>query len=211
MTLDTVVFAVLAFVCGSLPFSVWIGTYGLKADIRQYGDGNPGAFNVMRAGGLTWGALAIFLDVFKAAFPVGLAAHVRGIEGLSLVLIAIAPPFGHAFSPFLRFRGGKAVASVGGVWIGLTIAEVSLVMLIMLIFWYSLLTSSAWSVMFMMVSILIYMLATSAPEVWLITWLILLLLLIHKHWTELFQLPGLRKLWALYHIWNWLNVKDFTE
>ncbi|MCB0044003.1 MAG: glycerol-3-phosphate acyltransferase [Caldilineaceae bacterium] len=113
----------LAFLSGSLPFSLWIGRLALKTDIRTYGDHNPGATNVLRAGGKGAAALALALDMLKGAAPVALAASVGGLYGWSLVPVAIAPVAGHAFSPFLGFRGGKAVAVTGGVWAALTAWE----------------------------------------------------------------------------------------
>ncbi len=100
----------IAFLCGSLPFSVWLGKLFLKVDVRQYGDGNPGAANVFRSGSKAVGLLALMLDVSKAAAPVGLSYYNLGIRGIPMYLIAIAPMLGHVFSPFLRFRGGKAIA-----------------------------------------------------------------------------------------------------
>lgn len=109
----------VAFISGSVPYSVWIGKRVLGKDIRTFGDGNPGAFNVFRAGGKSWGLAAILLDGFKGAIPVGLARH-YGLEGWALVLTALAPILGHAYSPFLRFRGGKAIAVMFGSWLGMT-------------------------------------------------------------------------------------------
>src|SRR5690242_19021308 len=100
----------IAFFCGALPFSVWIGQRVLKKDIRRYGDTNPGATNVLRAGGRGAAALALLLDFLKGALPVALAHFQANFTGWPLVGVALAPVLGHAFSPFLRFKGGKAVA-----------------------------------------------------------------------------------------------------
>ena len=110
----------IGFGLGSLPFSLWVGRLLLHADIRDYGDGNPGATNLWRAGSPPAAVLGALLDAAKAAAPVSIAHFVLHIEGWWLVPIALAPLAGHAFSPLLRFRGGKAVASTFGVWIGLT-------------------------------------------------------------------------------------------
>jgi glycerol-3-phosphate acyltransferase PlsY len=109
------------FLCGSLPFSVWIGRLALGVDVRDYGDGNPGAFNVFRAGGRGWGWLAILLDGLKGAVPVALAKSFAGEGGWLPALTALAAVAGHAFSPFLRFRGGKALAVTFGAWTGLSL------------------------------------------------------------------------------------------
>ena len=118
-----ILWLILCFLCGSLPFSVWIGAFLLGKNIRQYGDANPGATNVLRAGGKASAALALLLDMLKGAVPVGLAHFQFGFTGWSLVLASLMPILGHAFSPFLGFKGGKAVAVTGGVWMGLTVWE----------------------------------------------------------------------------------------
>jgi hypothetical protein len=94
---------IIAFLCGSVPFSVWVGRLAGK-NIRQYGDGNPGATNAWKAGGAFWGGAAAILDFAKGAIPVLLANYVVGLEGYSLAAVALAPLLGHAYSPFLRFR-----------------------------------------------------------------------------------------------------------
>ncbi len=182
----------VSFLCGSLPFAYWIGKYAMRRDIRAYGDGNPGVFNVIRAGSLAWGGLAMMLEIAKGAFPVGMAAYVFQYDGLALVACALAPPLGHAFSPFLGFKGGKAIAAIAGMWIGLSLWVVILVAGVLLVFWTLILTSSAWAVMLTMFCLLSYLLALSAPTTWLAAWFGTLLLLIFKHRHELTLLPGLR-------------------
>ena len=92
----------IAFLCGSLPFSVWLGKWFVGVDVRQYGDGNPGSANVFRAGNKVVGLVALLLDVAKGAAPVGLSYYTLGIRGIPMYLIAIAPILGHVFSPFLK-------------------------------------------------------------------------------------------------------------
>jgi acyl phosphate:glycerol-3-phosphate acyltransferase len=189
MTATDWLWVAAAFISGSLPFSLWVGRLGLRRDIRAYGDGNPGTFNVMRAGGLAWGGLALVLDISKAAVPVGLASQIFDIQGLPLVLIALAPPLGHAFSPFLRFRGGKAIAATAGTLIGLTQWIVFLVGIVLLVLWYNLLTSSGWAVMFTAVGVLAFLLLTNAADTLLAVWIGIMLLMIVKHRAELMQRP----------------------
>lgn len=180
------------FLLGALPFSVWIGRFGARKDIRVYGDGNPGAFNVIRAGGVLWGGLAIFLDIGKGALPVGMAASVVGLTDWALVIAAIAPIFGHAFSPFLGFRGGKAIATSGGIWIGLTMGIAGLAAIIMLIYWYMAVTVSGWVVMLTAVCLLLFLLLTNPPWSLIVIWLINVLLLVYKHRDDLRQPPRLK-------------------
>lgn len=118
--MNVAMWTVVGFACGSLMFAYWLGRLRLHVDIRDYGDGNPGAGNAWRAGGWRLGLPAALLDYAKAAVPVWLAHYVAGIDGWGLVPIGLAPMLGHAFSPFLGFRGGKSVAATFGVWTGLT-------------------------------------------------------------------------------------------
>jgi glycerol-3-phosphate acyltransferase PlsY len=192
MTIEQSLFAAVAFALGSLPFAVWIGRLALRKDVRDYGDGNPGAFNVMRAGGIGWGTMAVALDVSKGAAPVGFAYHVLKWDGLPMLIIAVAPIFGHAFSPLLNFRGGKAIASTGGMWVGLSLWQIPLVGGSALILIYLLLNSSAWTVIFTLLVIVGYLLLSGAPELWLAAWAVSGALLIYKHRKELNRLPGLR-------------------
>jgi glycerol-3-phosphate acyltransferase PlsY len=160
---------------------------GLKKDIRTYGDGNPGAFNVLRAGGFAWAGLAIVLDISKGAVTVGLANYVFSVTGIPLIAAAIAPPLGHAFSPFLNFKGGKAIATVGGMWVGLSLWVMPAFGAIMLVIWYRVLTVSGWAVMFTKMSILIFLFVIAAPVEWFAAWGLSLLLLIYKHRDDLRQ------------------------
>jgi glycerol-3-phosphate acyltransferase PlsY len=106
---------------GSIPFSLLVGKYALHTDIRSLGDGNPGGFNVWRAGGRFWAILAVLLDGFKGAIPVGLAHYAYNVNGWPLIPVALAPLLGHIFSPFLNFRGGKGLSTTFGIWLGLTL------------------------------------------------------------------------------------------
>jgi glycerol-3-phosphate acyltransferase PlsY len=116
--LDILFWSLVGFVSGSIPFSLILGKLLANKDIRTVGDGNPGGTNALKAGGFKVGIPAILLDIAKGFLPVYLAKK-YGLAGWSLVPVCLAPSLGHAFSPFLRFRGGKALGATGGVWVGL--------------------------------------------------------------------------------------------
>jgi len=116
--LDSLIWTLAGFLLGAMPFSLLMGTLLANKDIRTVGDGNPGGTNAIKAGGLKAGIPAILLDIGKGFLPVFLAQK-YGLTGWSLFPICLAPILGHAFSPFLRFRGGKALGATGGVWVGL--------------------------------------------------------------------------------------------
>lgn len=190
--MTTLFWLVLAFVSGSLPFSVWVGHLALHTDIRGYGDNNPGATNVLRAGGWAWGTLALLLDYLKGAVPVALAHFGAGLDGWPLVVVALAPVLGHAYSPFLGFRGGKAVAVTFGVWTGLTLGEMPILLGIMLGVWVAVVIVSGWAVMLAMAGLLIHLLLVHPDPVLLTVCIGNTLLLAWKHRTDLAQPPGLR-------------------
>ena len=158
------------FFCGSLPFSVWIGRLALHEDIRRYGDGNPGAFNVFRAGGKTWGWLAILLDFLKAAIPVGVANLGLGMRGWALVAAAAAPLLGHAFSPFLGWKGGKGLAAAFGSWSGLSIWLAPAILGALLGLGLSLLKKDTLAVLAGQAGLLVALLVLQAPWEWLALW-----------------------------------------
>lgn len=187
--------ATLAFVgfwLGAIPFSVWLGKLALGIDIRGYGDGNPGATNVFRAGGRNLGVVAVLLDILKGTIPVGIGYFALGLRGAELVLVAIMPVLGHAFSPFLKLRGGKAVAVTFGIWVGLTIWEAPTVLGLMLFYWFRSVRVSGWALMFALASLLVY-LVLAHPDPTLMVILILNTgILAWKHRSELVQPPGFR-------------------
>jgi glycerol-3-phosphate acyltransferase PlsY len=190
--MKTLLWSLFGLLLGALPFSVWIGNLALKKDIRQQGDHNPGATNVLRAGGKGWYLLALMLDITKGALPVGLALHIAGISDWSLIPIALAPVLGHVFSPFLKFRGGKAVAASLGIWIGLTIWRIPLVALLLVTVFSLGITPSGWAVLFTLIGM------GAAIGFWLANPVLLgvllanTVLLIYTHRTDLRQKPRLK-------------------
>lgn len=185
-------FTLFSFVCGALPFSVWLGKLFLSRDIRHFGDGNPGATNVFRAGNNYIGLLALLLDISKAAAPVGWAAHTLEIRGFPMFFIAIAPIVGHAYSPFLKFRGGKAIAPALGTWIGLTLWKVSLPGVIAALLGIAFLTSPGWSVMLSLIVMLVVLLVWLPDPLLLAVWVAEFFILGWKHQSDLRQLPKSR-------------------
>ncbi len=188
---------IFAFLCGSLPFSVWLES-SFKMDVRQHGDGNPGSVNVFREGGKAVGLLALTLDVTKGALPVGLAYNNLGVRGIPMVLISIAPVLGHAFSPFLGFRGGKAIATSLGVWIGLTIWKASLAGVIAALIGIALTPVSGWAVMLGMAGILAALLIWFPDPMFLLVWIGNTILLAWTHRADLCESPRLRPWLAKY-------------
>lgn len=109
-------FMALGFTLGSIPFAYILARVFTGRDVRAIGDGNPGAANAWKAGGWRIGLLAVFFDLCKGFLPLYLAQR-AGLSEWALVPVALSPILGHALQPFLQFRGGKALAVSGGVWL----------------------------------------------------------------------------------------------
>ena len=135
-----------AFFLGAVPFSVVVGEVFLKRDIRAYGYGNPDAANVFRAGGRLTGYLAVALDVAKG-FPFVYAAHaLLGLPVTEVVLTGLAAMLGHAFSPFLRGHGGKAIAVTFGVVLAMPDFSVAFVFAACIVAGALIVEPDAWSI-----------------------------------------------------------------
>ncbi|HEY8540890.1 MAG TPA: glycerol-3-phosphate acyltransferase [Pseudothermotoga sp.] len=111
---------ILQFISGSIMFS-YILARSLGVDLSKIRDGNPGSTNLWRAKGIKWGIIALLLDYFKGTFPLFLFLNLKLINNkYTICIAALAGIAGHAFSPMLKFKGGKAVATTFGAWSVLT-------------------------------------------------------------------------------------------
>ena len=191
------------FLLGSIPFSVLIGRIA-RVDIRSVGDHNPGATNVLRATGSTpLFVLSFLLDYFKGVLTVGIAFWFAGIRGWGIIPVGLAPLLGHSYSPFLRFKGGKAVATTFGIWTGLTLGAGPLVLGLILPVLYLAVTNSGWATTLTLLSFGGFIVPYyHAPLSWV--WLGNLLLIVVRHWTDLKTLPGLRPE-LLQRVHRWLS------
>ena len=117
---------ILGHVLGAIPVGLLLG-YAVKGiDIRQHGSGNIGATNAARVLGWKWGAVALLLDALKGILPVFLAQQwTRGAPGSIHVQVVtgVAAILGHMFPLWLKFRGGKGVAT--GLGVALVLSPVS--------------------------------------------------------------------------------------
>jgi glycerol-3-phosphate acyltransferase PlsY len=118
-----------AYLLGSIPFGYLLVRVFRKEDVRATGSGNIGATNVARAGGTTLGLLTLFFDALKGYVAVLIAMHLapNTAQGPSpfaaipplAIAAAVAAVIGHVFPIWLRFRGGKGIATALGVFIAL--------------------------------------------------------------------------------------------
>jgi len=117
---------ILAYLIGSVPTSVWVSQYFFGIDIREYGSGNAGATNTYRVLGPKWGTTVMIADMLKGMLAVKLAlllpqysdSH-TGLTNLQIIL-GLAAVVGHVFPIWADFRGGKGVATLFGLVLGIS-------------------------------------------------------------------------------------------
>lgn len=105
----------LGYLAGSLSFGVWVTRWARGVDVREQGSGNIGATNVARVAGKKLGVLVMVLDAAKGALPVMLALKMLPDSPRVHVAVGVAAFLGHCFPVWLKFRGGKGVATAAGV------------------------------------------------------------------------------------------------
>jgi len=181
--------AVSAFWLGACPFSVWVGQRFLGKDIRDYGDGNPGAANVFRAGGRKSFYLALILDVAKGVPFVFLAYSLWGFPEIVVMVVGLSAILGHAFSPLLGFKGGKAIAVTLGVLFALPQHEILFAFLTFLLIGFLFIERDAWIVMLGAVGSLAYLVATKGSSGESLFMLCVLTILAVKHFDSLKTMP----------------------
>ncbi|HQQ65226.1 MAG TPA: glycerol-3-phosphate acyltransferase [Thermotogota bacterium] len=110
---------VIAFFSGSVMYSYLFSKAIARVDLLRVGDRNPGTINAFRNAGFLVGLLSMLMDFLKGFLPVYFAFWTLNIRDAGIIPIALAPVLGHAFSPFLKGKGGKAVAVTFGIWSGI--------------------------------------------------------------------------------------------
>ena len=112
--------AVIAYLIGGIPFGYLLVRMKTGEDVRARGSGNIGATNVLRTTGRAAAVATLVLDIGKGCLAVWLAGKLTHNSAAAMSLAALAVMAGHAYPVFLKFRGGKAVASFIGAFLVLT-------------------------------------------------------------------------------------------
>ena len=124
---------VLAYVLGAIPFGYLLVKLTTGHDIRTSGSGNIGATNVLRTTGRAAGITTLLLDIAKGYLAVWLAGRLTHGSELWMSAAALAVMAGHAFPVYLKFKGGKAVASGVGAFLCLTPLPLATVMVVFVV------------------------------------------------------------------------------
>ena len=119
---------ILAYLVGSIPNALWIGKMFKNIDVREFGSGNVGATNATRVLGWKLGVMVLIFDAFKGMIFI-IIARKFGLSDIYVVLIGLAAILGHSYSIYLKFKGGKAVATSLGVMLVL-IPKVVIILII---------------------------------------------------------------------------------
>jgi acyl phosphate:glycerol-3-phosphate acyltransferase len=134
--IETVIIILLSYLLGSIPFALLVGKLGYGIDIRQHGSGNLGGTNTFRTLGKKAGFIVSAADVLKGTLAASLPVLLNA--DLHPLVAGIPAVIGHCYPVFAKFKGGKAVATSGGV---LLFAEPLLFLLVLLTFFLSLFMS----------------------------------------------------------------------
>ncbi len=110
-------FTIIAYLFGALPFGLLVAK-SRGIDIRQQGSGNIGATNVFRCVGKGWGIFTFILDAFKGFVPAFVFPRLATLDPEYGVLFGFAAIIGHSFPVYLKFKGGKGVATSAGMLLG---------------------------------------------------------------------------------------------
>jgi glycerol-3-phosphate acyltransferase PlsY len=126
------------YLLGSIPFGILLTRLFGGGDIRASGSGNIGATNVSRVAGPIPGVLTLILDGLKGAAAVWLAAHFSNSSAMWMTAAGVAALIGHCFPVWLKFRGGKGVATAAGMFLALCwpAATVAILVFVLVVFFF---------------------------------------------------------------------------
>ncbi len=128
----------IAYLLGSIPFGLIVGTIFGGKDVRTVGSGNIGATNVSRVAGPSAGILTLLLDAAKGSAAVVLAARVTGDSSTWMMVAGLCALVGHCYPVWLKFKGGKGVATAAGIFLVLSPWALCLalaVFILVVVFW----------------------------------------------------------------------------
>ena len=173
--MDYIVTALVSYLFGSIPFGYLFTKILLKKDIRNVGSGNIGATNVLRTGNKSLGYLTLILDIAKAVVPV---IYIKFNYPDLVYISALCAFLGHLFPIWLKFKGGKGVATFVGILISINIYY-ALVFGIVWTLTFLISRYSSLSSLFASISIPIYLLIINQSNI--IFFIIMFVLIFYTH------------------------------
>ncbi|SIS37336.1 glycerol-3-phosphate 1-O-acyltransferase PlsY [Salimicrobium flavidum] len=184
--MEFLLFAIIAYILGSIPSGLLVGKLVYNIDIREHGSGNLGGTNAFRVLGFKPGLFVTIADILKgsvaAALPLWLGTELNGI------IIGIFAVIGHMYPVFARFKGGKAVATSGGIILGVN----PLLFAIMLLTFFIALYLSKYVSLSSMVTGVVIVGVTIIQQEYLLTLVtgILTVFVIYRHRTNIVRIKN---------------------
>ena len=187
--MELIIICILGYLIGAIPFAYVVGKVFFHTDVRQHGSGNLGGSNTGRVLGKKAGVAVMTLDLLKVTFVVFLARMISG-HSWAVACGSISAAIGHCYPVFVRFRGGKAVAALYGLFFGLWV----IVGYPAWTFFLPLFTFLTVLYLFKIVSLssmlsatvgLIYLCCIQAHKSILVAVLLFVLLIIMRHWPNI--------------------------
>lgn len=115
--MEFLILALIAYLLGSIPSALLVGKIGFKLDIRDHGSGNMGATNTFRVLGIKAGSIVTLADILKGTAATLLPLILFDVE-INRLIFGLFAVIGHTYPVFAKFKGGKAVATSGGIILG---------------------------------------------------------------------------------------------
>ncbi|HOK08665.1 MAG TPA: glycerol-3-phosphate 1-O-acyltransferase PlsY [Candidatus Hydrogenedens sp.] len=171
----------IGYVLGSVPTGLWIGIVFYKKDIRKFGSGNIGATNAFRVLGKIPGIISLAIDVLKGFIPVLLAKLILVNYPYLPLMVGISAIFGHLFSIFLLFKGGKGVATGTGVYLALAPIPTLIAGIVFLVMAFSTRMVSVGSITSAIALAILVSIIHSNDVIFVIITLSIAILVIYKH------------------------------
>ena len=180
----SIIFAVVAYLIGSISFAVVVSRIFGLPDPHTYGSGNPGATNVLRTGRKAAAALTLLGDAAKGAFALWLARSLApefGVGDVTLAAVGLAVFLGHLFPVYFRFKGGKGVSTAVGILLALDLRVAGVTLLA----WFLTIVAMRYSSLASIVGALVAPIATYyflgwGAFTWMVTVMTVLLLWRHR-------------------------------
>ena len=148
----------------------------------------------------------MFVEFLKAILPIWLAYQYFDISGYDLVLVSAMPILGHSFSPFLKFKGGKALAVTAAMWLALFNVESAIVIFGLLAIMYTIQKNDAWTVNLVHFGFFLYGMITNISNQYIsntqfmFLWIFASLMMIYNHKNELQSFPQFKKFRDLFGV-----------
>lgn len=200
---------ILAYLIGSFPIGVLVGNLFYHKDIRKYGSGNIGTTNTFRVLGPVAGWLVFFVDFFKGTIATLLPVWFQLGPHYLCIFFGLAAILGHAFSIFLKFKGGKAVATSAGFILGYNL---SFFAICAAIFFPTLFITSMVSLS-SLISVVLILIVTFFFHDWFLTGMFafLVILLFWRHGANINRLEHHRENMIPFGLYYWYQQKKQTK